>query len=81
MKFSAEIENVIIYYYTEMPYGKVYKLLTQGHGNSGDVVLIESPFLETTRLGTRIRCVLLGKYQGFLNLILNPTFRIVPFVH
>lgn len=45
-----------------MPYGKVYELLTQEHENLGDVVLIESPFMETTRLGTPMRSVLLGKY-------------------
>lgn len=59
--FCKEQKNVIIYFYTEMPYGKIYKLLTEEHGNSGDVVLIESPFLETTRLGTPMRSVLLGK--------------------
>lgn len=54
-----------------MPYGKVYELLTQEHGNSSDTVLIESPFLETTRLGTPMRFVLLGKYflQGLFRLI------------
>lgn len=41
-------------------YGIIQRLLAENFEDSHDKVLIESPFIETTRSGTYLRSVVLG---------------------
>lgn len=48
--------------YSLMTYGKIKELLKKEYSEfNNDIVVIESPFLETTRSGLPIRNVYLGK--------------------